>query len=274
MLAAMATMKLPSVWLKSCQTGVFGANTALRHFATGASRQDGMLPRLYKEVMVREDPEGWTLMLDSRVLNTPGKNVLTVPSKSLAMAVATEWEYQDTRSIRPFTMPLMTLASMAIDQPKPKPATIETMMRYLKTDSLCLREEGHHGLSAVQEQLYSPIMNFYEQDFKLDLLTTTAIFGLEQPEPTVAKLKSYLESLDPWHLTAVEALSSASRSILIGVALSHGVLPPAEALRVARLEENYQMEEWGFVEGGHDIDNADFAVQVSAPLVFLHLLKD
>ena len=72
----------------------------------------------------------------------------------------------------------------------------------------------------------------------------------------------------------MEALSAASRSVLIGVALSHSILEPEEALRVARLEEHYQMDQWGMVEGGHDIDNADYAVQVSAPLVFLQLLRD
>ena len=42
-------------------------------------------------------------------------------------------------------------------------------------------------------------MKFYDTDFKLELLTTTAIFGMEQPEPTVQKLKGYLEGV--WALS-------------------------------------------------------------------------
>ena len=34
-----------------------------------------------------------------------------------------------------------------------------------------------------------------------------------------------------------------------------------------------QVEEWGFVEGGHDIDIADLHVRLAAPSVFLRLLE-
>jgi len=34
-----------------------------------------------------------------------------MPTKSLALAVAAEWEWQSGRSIRPFTMPLMALVA-------------------------------------------------------------------------------------------------------------------------------------------------------------------
>ena len=47
---------------------------------------------------------------------------------------------QDNR-IRPFTMPLMSLAATAIDQPKSREKVIETMLRYLDTDAICCREE-------------------------------------------------------------------------------------------------------------------------------------
>lgn len=47
---------------------------------------------------------------------------------------------QDNR-IRPFTMPLMSLAATAIDQPKPREKVIDTLIRYLDTDAVCCREE-------------------------------------------------------------------------------------------------------------------------------------
>lgn len=129
-------------------------------------------------------------------------------------------------------MPLMSLAATAIDQPKPRPVVIDTLIRYLRTDSLCLREEGHDGLAEAQDrvwnlpawpprralarvspsqstrlstgvlltivwrlvhQMYKPIMDFYENDFKLDLKTTAAIFGVDQTEETVALLRNHLE---------------------------------------------------------------------------------
>jgi len=47
---------------------------------------------------------------------------------------------QDNR-IRPFTMPLMSLAATAIDQPKPRQKVTDTMLQYLDTDAICCREE-------------------------------------------------------------------------------------------------------------------------------------
>ena len=50
------------------------------------------------------------------------------------------FSFQDNR-IRPFTMPLMSLAATAIDQPKPRQKVTDTMLQYLDTDAICCREE-------------------------------------------------------------------------------------------------------------------------------------
>ena len=41
----------------------------------------------------------------------------------------------------------------------------------------------------------------------------------------------------------------------------------------ARVEEDFQIDEWGLVEGGHDIDAADIKVRLTAPRVMMNLLK-
>ena len=51
-----------------------------------------------------------------------------------------------------------------------------------------------------------------------------------------------------------------------------GWLPVDQALIVARLEEQFQIDGWGEVEGGHDIDAADLRVRIAAPAVFIRLL--
>lgn len=45
-----------------------------------------------------------------------------------------------------------------------------------------------------------------------------------------------------------------------------------DAIALARLEENLQLEEWGYVEGWHDIDDADIKVRVLSASVFARLL--
>jgi ATP synthase F1 complex assembly factor 2 len=52
--------------------------------------------RFYRDATVRraDDGNGWTVMLDYRTLKTPAKRQLKLHSRTLAMAIAAEWEYQ------------------------------------------------------------------------------------------------------------------------------------------------------------------------------------
>ncbi len=52
-----------------------------------------------------------------------------------------------------------------------------------------------------------------------------------------------------------------------------GQLKVKDAIAAARLEEDMQIQEWGLVEGGHDIDIADINVRMAAPVLFLQHLK-
>lgn len=46
-----------------------------------------------------------------------------------------------------------------------------------------------------------------------------------------------------------------------------------DAIAAARLEENVQIQQWGHVEGGHDVDIADINVRMAAPALFLQHLR-
>jgi chaperone required for assembly of F1-ATPase len=78
------------------------------------------------------------ITLDGRTLRTPARNSLEFDKIGLALAVAAEWDAQtDTkRGIQPPTMPMMSLASTAIDQISLDPSdAISTCMGYLGTDT-------------------------------------------------------------------------------------------------------------------------------------------
>ena len=95
---------------------------------------------------------GYQVLLDHRLLKTPAKRPLTLPSRALALAVAAEWE-QQARRIQPFTMPLMSLAATAIDQPKPREEVVDMMLEYLHTDSVLCRENRSSKLGGRQAEV-------------------------------------------------------------------------------------------------------------------------
>ena len=53
--------------------------------------------------------------------------------------------------------------------------------------------------------------------------------------------------------------------------MMQGPVGVAQAIQTARLEEDVQIEEWGTVEGGHDLDELDIRVRVAAPAIFARL---
>ena len=80
-------------------------------------------PRFYKHTSIDRDGEAWRVTLDARPLPTPAGQALRLPSQRLALAIAAEWDAQIDR-IEPASMPLMALASTAIDQiPKERKQT-------------------------------------------------------------------------------------------------------------------------------------------------------
>lgn len=73
---------------------------------------------------------------------------------------------------------------------------------------------------------------------------------------------------------AAEQLTSCCRSLLIAAAVVRGRLGARGAIDAMRLEESYQLESWGMVEAGHDLDIADAGSRVTAPSLLVQLLRD
>lgn len=90
----------------------------------------------------------------------------------------------------------------------------------------------------------------------------------------VSTLGFMLAGLDRWELAAAEQLAASCKSVCVALAAIKGRVGVQELLKLSRLEEDHQIEQWGLVEGGHDIDIADMRVRVAAPSVFLRLIKN
>lgn len=61
---------------------------------------------------------------------------------------------------------------------------------------------------------------------------------------------------------------------MLALGVLDGRITADEAYRASRVEEEFQIDEWGLVEGGHDVDRAYLRVQAHACGTFLSLLDD
>lgn len=105
----------------------------------------------------------------------------------------------------------------------------------------------------------------------MKLKRSEGFIPVNQTEHTIEKLTLHLGSLDDWNLTAVSTLASACKSLILASALLGDVIDLDSAIYLSRAEEEFQIQQWGMVEGGHDLDRADTNVRISSPLVFTRL---
>ena len=84
------------------------------------------------------EPAQWySVTLDGRTLRTPMGQILSVPSQTLAWAIAAEWDAQKTQ-IRPVQMPLMTLCCTTLDQTASHVEHDQNeTLKFLPTDTVC-----------------------------------------------------------------------------------------------------------------------------------------
>jgi chaperone required for assembly of F1-ATPase len=138
--------------------------------------------------------------LDGRVLKTPGRKPLSLPNMDLAIAVAAEWDAQtDTRNgIQPVNMPMMSLASTAIDQVQDDPqTTIDTCVKYLPTDTaLFLTQDYDRILLQQQKERFDPVVAKLNEELNLQLRTTQSMAGrISHPEETVETVRKLLNKM-------------------------------------------------------------------------------
>ncbi|XP_072983241.1 uncharacterized protein [Typha latifolia] len=220
--------------------------------------------RFYKEATTRlaDDGNGWTVMLDYRTLKTPSKRALKLPTLALAKAIAAEWEYQQIDGIRPFTMPLMKLASTAQDRvPLTRVKVIENLMKKFHQDLVFCRSPGDsdltRGVLKQQEEKIDPILDWIQSEFGFKPVVYSCFFGGKQDNGLTNAIENVLKKTSDYELAAIDAMAAAAHSLVIPLGIFRGRFGIEEAIELIRLEEDLQIDRWGLVEGGHDVDIAD-----------------
>jgi ATP synthase F1 complex assembly factor 2 len=99
-----------------------------------------------------------------------------------------------------------------------------------------------------------------------------SLFGPAHPPQTVAALRAALHASDDWQLAGLTAASAACRSLVVAFALARGRVRPHAVQALLRQEEDAQAREWGYVEGAHDVDEADLRARISAVATYFRLL--
>jgi len=247
---------------------------------SGGVRQDGRSKRWFREVSVQPiqiiDQQGYIVKLDGRIIRTPADNRLMLPTKELALSIAAEWDSMEEK-IRPISMPLMGIASTALDViPAKRASVISSLMNFIKNDTTIVRVNPRvFSLYEQQVQLYDPLLDWFSQEFQVPKLLMgdpgILVDDIQQPEELLTNIQWMLFHLDDWTLAALNCLTLELKSFVLSCAVWRRKIGFEEAFNLSRLEETFQIENNGRL-AEHDVDEMNIKLKLSAGVLFVHLL--
>ena len=203
------------------------------------------MKRFWKQVDVEAAGGGFLVALDGRGVKTQGGNAQVVPQRSLAQALAAEWAAQG-ETVDPAGFVLRDLADFAIDGVTPdRPGTIETLLRYADTDTLCYRADPDDALHARQQELWEPLVSAAEARWDVRFHRISGVLHQPLPAPTLARLCRALDAENDFTLSALTAMASLSASLIIALAALHEGADAQALWTAAELEEEWQADLWG-----------------------------
>jgi chaperone required for assembly of F1-ATPase len=203
------------------------------------------MKRFWSEVSVEAGAGGFGIRLDRRPLRTPAKAPCVVPTRALAEAVAAEWAAVEG-VVDPTTMPLTRAANSAIDRVMPERAAVaEIVAAYGEADLTCYRASHPQGLARRQGDAWDPLLAWAAEALGAPLVSVEGVVHVAQSPDSLARLGAAVRAHGAWELTALHDLVSISGSLVIGLAVSHGRLDAATAWPLSRIDEDWQIEEWG-----------------------------
>lgn len=201
--------------------------------------------RFWNEARVTDADTGHAIALDGRLVKTPAKAPLVVPTRALGQAIADEWNVVDEQ-IDPLKMPMTRSANAAIDKVAPQRADVADMIAaYGDTDLLCYRATTPQELVLRQSEEWDPLLDWADSALGARLIPVAGVMYQPQDPAALKKMGDKVHALDDFALTALHDLVALSGSLVIGLAALQDWQSPESLWETSRLDEMWQAELWG-----------------------------
>ena len=210
--------------------------------------------RFWKEVSVVEEGAGFAVALDGRKVKTPAKSPLVVPTRTMAEAIAAEWDAQE-EGVDPLTMPFTRSANASIDKVTVQFAEVADMLaEYGDSDLLCYRADTPEGLVARQAEVWDPLLDWGAEALGARLEPRSGILHEGQDSAALEALRQQVHAFTAFELAAFHDLVGISGSLILGFAAAKDHLSVDELWEASRLDERWQEEQWGIDEEARSIE--------------------
>ena len=217
--------------------------------------------RFWERAAVVPHGDGYGVHLDARPLRTPAGAALVVPTEALAAEIAAEWDALEGE-ILPERLPFTRAANVAIDRIARAPGpVVAAIAEYGGSDLLCYRAAEPAALAARQAERWDPWLLWSARVLDAPLVAVTGVMHAPQPAASLEALRAAVAAEDAFGLAALHELVALSGSLVLGLAVALGAVEPAEAWDLSRVDETWQIEQWGLdaeAEAAAAVRRADF----------------
>ncbi len=201
-----------------------------------------MSKRFYKLVTITSDNG---IMLDNRVLKTPQKAALSMPTRTLAEEVAAEWRSQGDK-VLPLSMPLTRLANTAVDRiGAERRKIVDEVVAFAGSDLVCYRAAEPQGLVRRQDELWNPVVDWALRALDAPFVMTTGVMHAKQPEAALRAFEAHIGGMDDFAIAGLHTLTTLTGSALLAAMLAAQQIDAEAAWRAAFADEDWQIEQWG-----------------------------
>jgi chaperone required for assembly of F1-ATPase len=208
-------------------------------------KQQLIMRRFWKDVTAEPSTWGFGIRLDGRVLKTPMKQELLLPTTALRDAAIAEWQAVK-ENIDPAQMPMTGFANVAIDHVAPdREAFALRIAAYAESDALCYRAEEGEALSAKQAELWDPWLDWAQARYDVSFTRVAGIMHQPQPELTLNILRQAVIARGTFELAAMAKLTHLAGSLIAVLAVVEKAGAADALWQAVCLEELWQEELWG-----------------------------
>ena len=203
------------------------------------------MKRFWENAGVSRAEGGYQVALDGRVLKTPAKAAMLLPTQGLAEMVAAEWNAVEAE-VKPAEMPATRMANVAIDRLGEQfEAVADMLAEYGDSDLLCYRATGPEALVARQAQMWDPILDWASEALGARLRPVSGVMPHPQDRAALECLRKQVHALSVFQLAAFHDLVTISGSLVLAFAVTKSLLTLEESWERAILDELWQESQWG-----------------------------
>lgn len=211
--------------------------------------------RFWTDATAVEAGGGWTVHLDGRAVKTPAKAGLIVPTHTMAQAIAAEWDAQED-VVDPMSMPFTRSANASIDKVAVQHAEVADMLAaYADADLLCYRADGPAELVERQAAVWDPYLSWARLALGATLKPRIGLMHESQDPAALARLSELTHQHSAFELAAFHDLVSLSGSLVLGFAAAKDMDTMPKIWAASRLDEHWQIEQWGEDEEAQELEN-------------------